>query len=90
MRMITQEFAKDRDLVTNYEVRANIYANIFTDFGEKNLTLLNEFFSAGSQYLITPTLDVAFSLLEEPSVPLWTLPLSASRMKSASHCGSVK
>jgi hypothetical protein len=58
MRMISRKFAKDRDLVTNYEVRPNIYANIFTDFGEKNLTLLNEFFSAGSQYLITPTLDV--------------------------------
>ena len=57
MRMISRKFAKDRDLVTNYEVRPNIYANIFTDFGEKNLTLLNEFFSAGSQYLITPTLD---------------------------------
>ena len=56
--MISRKFAKDRDLVTNYEVRPNIYANIFTDFGEKNLTLLNEFFSAGSQYLITPTLDV--------------------------------
>ena len=57
--MISRKFAKDRDLVTNYEVRPNIYANIFTDFGEKNLTLLNEFFSAGSQYLITPTLDDA-------------------------------
>jgi len=74
MRMISRKFAKDRDLVTNYEVRPNIYANIFTDFGEKNLTLLNEFFSAGSQYLITPTLDVGGRVYKSVCVlEVWSL-----------------